>query len=136
VTIKQPKLIQSRVLSEATRLCQTLMSTIGNYYPDETDVLDTIDIRRKDNDLPEAIAKLILDRCGAKRSAKEPRFDKTHRAATNANGDKEARAELQAWQAARAQAAQIGFREARANEPLKRYELEVRKAAKALGVVL
>jgi hypothetical protein len=77
--IKQPTLIRDRVLSEAIRMCRTMMITIGTYYPDEQAILAVLE-QRGDEDLAAAIANTVMERFGAEPSrVKDPRFDKTHR---------------------------------------------------------
>jgi hypothetical protein len=77
--IKQPNLIRDRVLSEAIRMCKTMLITIGTYYPDEQDILLVLETRG-DKDLAFSIASIVMERFGhAPSQAKDPRFDKTHR---------------------------------------------------------
>ena len=84
--IKQPVLIRARVLSEAVRMCKTMHSTIGTYYPDEKAILLVLELRGEE-DLALAIAGMIMERFGAERSeAKDPRFDKTRRELAKVRG--------------------------------------------------
>lgn len=78
--IKQPTLIRDRVLSEAIRLCKTMLITIGTYYPDERHILGILE-ERGEEDLALSIANHIMQKFGAPPSqVKDPRFDKTRRA--------------------------------------------------------
>lgn len=78
--IRQPGVIRDRVVSEAVRMCRTLDTMIGSYYPDEQQVLSVLRLRGT-QDLAFAIGNVVMERFGAEPSrAKEPRFDKTLRA--------------------------------------------------------
>jgi hypothetical protein len=80
VSIKHPTLIRDRVLSEAVRMCKTMLITIGTYYPDEQDILGVLE-KRGEGDLAYAIANCVMREFGATLSQpKEVRYDKTHRA--------------------------------------------------------
>lgn len=77
--IKQPNLIRDRVISEAVRMCKTMLITIGTYYPDEQDILGVLE-KRGEEDLAFAIASTVMLKFGHEPShVKEARFDKTRR---------------------------------------------------------
>jgi hypothetical protein len=74
-------LIRERVLAEAIRMCKVMQVQFPYQFPDEPDVYNVLQ-ERGERDLAKVITEAIMLQFGAQPSkCKDPRFDKTHRAA-------------------------------------------------------
>src|SRR5271155_485713 len=78
--IKRPTLVRDRILARTVDMLEHLRLQISMWLPDETDVMLCL-MRPKQYDLAEDLAKILFERVGGEATkAKEPRFEKMHRA--------------------------------------------------------
>jgi hypothetical protein len=78
--IKRPTLVRDRILARTVDMLEHLRLQISMWLPDEHDVMLCLN-RPQQYDLAEKLASVLFENLGGEASkAKEPRFNKLHRA--------------------------------------------------------